>query len=440
MTARHADPRSRSQRAADASRVAQQVRKLGDVDGARSYQRELLEHIRGRRRSIGAGLYDVTPLEQEAGFLLGVSGEILVPSGQPSARARRVLHAQGYADEPVTELDGRVTRFVQPGVPTRTTRQLARRLRDDGVEASVNYVVPLGYVAKGEGGFEPTAGAGVPGAPGTPSQGAVRVAVVDTGISAAVRGDGWLAHVPRDAPGNVDPLHMPAPDEQYLDYAAGHGEFTAGIVQQTCPTVDLRAYRAVGSDGIGDEIAVAAALLRAAQDGAAIINLSLGTNTDDDAEPVGLRTALELLAERHPEVLVVAAAGNVAGTRPVWPAAFRSVVAVAALTARLRPAAWSSRGPWVDCSTVGEGVLSTYVVGAESPQVHKDRADTFGEDAWALGTGTSFAAPQIAGRVAEELTADGRLTPRRALAKVLAAPRAQRVPGFGLATRVLPGT
>ncbi|CAA9247138.1 MAG: hypothetical protein AVDCRST_MAG41-1754, partial [uncultured Corynebacteriales bacterium] len=62
---------------------------------------------------------------------------------------------------------------------------------------------------------------------------------------------------------------------------------------------------------------------------------------------------------------VVAAAGNYGTDKPVWPAAARGVVAVGALTQSMLPAPWSSHGHWVDCSVIGDGVLSVYVEGQE---------------------------------------------------------------------------
>ena len=120
-----------------------------------------------------------------------------------------------------------------------------------------------------------------------------------------------------------------------------------------------------------DELEVACALIRAVRDGAQLVNLSLGTQTQYDQPSLALRAALEVVHEievdRGEEVLVVAAAGNFGDTAPVWPAAFKRVISVGALTADLRPSAFSSRGWWVDCSTVGEGILSTFVSGEQSP-------------------------------------------------------------------------
>ncbi len=182
-------------------------------------------------------------------------------------------------------------------------------------------------------------------------------------------------------------------------------------------------------------------MVDAVRDGAHVLNLSLGTRTANDLPPVALTIALELIGELEEEqerdVLVVAAAGNDGATRPSWPAAYRRVVAVAGLTAERIPADWSNHGFWVDCSTVAEGVVSTYVEGDESPDVDPDQPDHFGSDAWATWTGTSFAAPQIAGAVARVCHEEG-LTPRCALVEVLR--KGYPIPEFGIAVPILRGT
>ena len=174
------------------------------------------------------------------------------------------------------------------------------------------------------------------------------------------------------------PLGEPrAVRDEYLDFDAGHGTFVAGIVLQIAPDAEIKVYRAVDSDGIGSEVTVACKMIQAVLEGYKIINLSLSCQTQDDFPPVAIQAALEVIKEierdrETPEshrALFIAAAGNYGNTRPSWPAAFPGVVAVACLGPGLQPSLWSSRGFWVDCSTIGEGVLSTYVPGRESPLV-----------------------------------------------------------------------
>jgi hypothetical protein len=329
---------------------------------------------------------------------------------------RRVLTSLGVRVRPVDCLDGRVVRLVGRRITTEPAEVL-RELRGRGLPVSSSYVTPMNPWVKGLSGPAPSAGSRP--FPDDAAGAGVAVAVIDSGIVGVARTDGWLDSVSRQD--NVDP---PA---EVLDAGAGHGTFVAGVLQQVAPGADIRVYRAVDSDGIGSETGVACAMLRAAAEGASILNLSLGTSTVDDEAPVAMSVAMELLAERHPDVLVVAAAGNDGDTRPCWPAALPGVVAVAGLTASGDASTWSNRGGWVTCSSVGEGVVSTFVPGRKAEV-------TFGADPWACWTGTSFAAPQVAGLVARH----GDLRPRAALDRVLAG--APTVPGFGATVRALPGT
>lgn len=201
-------------------------------------------------------------------------------------------------------------------------------------------------------------------------------------------------------------------------------------------------HRALDSDGITTDTELAARIRAAVEQGARIVNCSLGTETIDGAPPPAMLDAVAELARTHPEVLLVCAAGNGANRNPVWPAAFAAdfptVVAVAALDPRGEPAGWSSHGDWVTCSAIGEGVVSTYVIGREDgPLIGDPRPDEYGPDSWATWTGTSFAAPQITGAIAR-ICSEEDTTPRKALAGLLA--RGCRVPDYGVALRILPGT
>jgi len=273
----------------------------------------------------------------------------------------------------------------------------------------------------------------------------VKVAIIDTGIAAEKRPDGWLAEVPRN--GNIDPLDtFPLPNgDGFLDFAAGHGTFVAGLVREVAPGADIAVYRAVDSDGIGSEVTVACAMIRAViEDRAQIVNLSLGCQTQDNVPPVAIRAALEIISEwaheNDHDVLIVAAAGNSADTTPSWPAAFSvaaspTVVSVAGLMPDMQPAPWSTRGYWVTCSTIGQGLLSTYVHGREAPPP-TGSGQVFGLDSWARWSGTSFATPQITGALARRYQDEG-ISLRDALSGLLAA--GLPITGFGRAVKILSG-
>jgi len=358
------------------------------------------------------------------------------------------MYAKGYLDSlgivasemERDELRGRVLRLTRPNrdLEPRELADVARSLRNQGFVASLNHMMPTGYVGKAKGGPLPAPSPGPyqpDGGPGEPT----KVAIIDTGIAAEIRTDGWLSRVPRAD--NVDPLDrfpLPAGDG-YLDFDAGHGTFVAGIVQQVAPGAEITVYRALDSDGLASEVTVACEMIRAVKEGGAqIVNLSLGGHTLDNVPPVAVQAALETITEwEHEtgqEVLIVAAAGNYADTTPCWPAAFRRVVSVASLAPDMLPSQWSSHGFWVTCSTIGQGLNSTFVEGRESNLVNPEPHD-FGPDAWAVWSGTSFTAPQITGALALLHERYG-YPLREALGRLLAAGRA--TPYCGQALRILP--
>jgi subtilisin family serine protease len=267
----------------------------------------------------------------------------------------------------------------------------------------------------------------------------VTVAVIDTGINHLSRTDGWLTGIPQGA-ANIDPLDVfPVPPDGLLDLSAGHGTFVAGVVEQVAPACTIVVYRVVDTQGMGASYDVAKAIIRAAEDGADIINASLGTMTVDDLPPLTFTTALDVVQPDHPDVLIVASAGNMGQETPMFPAAMKGVVGVGALAADLTPAPWSNHGFWVNCSAVGVGVISTFVEGEEP---HTDAKGTvvtehFGPDDWAIWSGTSFSAPQIAGKVAQ-LCQMSNVRPAVALGQLLAGQPV--LPGYGHVIPILPGT
>jgi hypothetical protein len=276
----------------------------------------------------------------------------------------------------------------------------------------------------------------------------VRVAVIDTGITPESRADKWLGAIVRE-PDNTDLLDVLPDDgsgngDGRVDWGGGHGSFAAGIVQRVAPGCEVVAYRFTRSDGLGTEKDVAEAMLLAAEEGdrdgvRLIINASLGTPGIDGAEPPALRDAVQLIEDRYPDVLIVASAGNSGTTDRIYPAALGKVVAVGALTDDLEPATFSNHGDWLTCSTIGVGVVSTFVSGVMPPEPDPAMPDfVFPANSWAVWTGTSFSAPQISGAVAKACQADPALSPRAALDALLAG--RDEIAGYGRIVELLPGT
>ncbi|WP_171064201.1 S8 family peptidase [Actinomadura soli] len=228
----------------------------------------------------------------------------------------------------------------------------------------------------------------------------VTVAILDTGLSPHP----WYTDAEwyREQRAEVEEV-LDADLDYELDAQAGHGTFIAGVVLRHAPSARLLAHRVIGGDGVGDELEVIRALERLAEQGGAdVVNISLGCHTYDDRPSPVLARAIAALGRR---TVVVACAGNTATGRPFWPAAMKPVVGVAALDGDVR-AAFSNHGWWVDACAQGVDVASTFVrFDGTHPPVHGIDPDLF--DGYATWSGTSFAAPVVAGRIAGLVAAAG---------------------------------
>lgn len=225
----------------------------------------------------------------------------------------------------------------------------------------------------------------------------VVLGVIDSGIV----GHPWLDGSFLATPGSFDPLNENRDDR--LDPQAGHGTFVTGLILREAPAAVVRVVRAFDMAGVVRIRRAANAIVELDELGADVINLSFGGYTRRNRPPLAHRKALSKIRET---TVVVAAAGNHKPgakaqekhrRRPFWPAALDRVVAVAALDTvsddRVQLAPFSNVGDWVDVVAPGTDVVSTFL--------------TFpGFDGWARWSGTSFAAPSVAGRIAAAMTDD----------------------------------
>jgi subtilisin family serine protease len=231
----------------------------------------------------------------------------------------------------------------------------------------------------------------------------VTVGVIDTGIAPHP----WMEDAVVATADDIETPHVDVnPRNGELDDQAGHGTFIAGLVLRQAPGATIRAARVLNSRGRADAREVAKAVARLARAGVDIINLSAGSYTPTNVPPMAMQLAL---AGMKPTSVLVAAAGNhdplndqhkaSAPTRPMWPAALETVIAVGALDRTgQRRAPWSNYGPWVDVFTRGEDLMSTFLTFHGGSQQF---------DGWATWSGTSFAAPMVAGAIAARMTTDG---------------------------------
>jgi subtilisin family serine protease len=180
-----------------------------------------------------------------------------------------------------------------------------------------------------------------------------------------------------------------------------HGTHVAGIIAAemnnhigitgVAPNVKIMPLKFLGPNG-GDTASAIEAINYATKMGADIINASWGGTDYDPA----LKEAIEKSG-----LLFVAAAGNDGqnnNTTPVYPASFSSknIVSVAALDNRGRAATFSNYGPAVDIAAPGVNILSTVPNTQQDPKIDHSNYD----HAYGYMSGTSMAAPHVAGTAA----------------------------------------
>lgn len=238
--------------------------------------------------------------------------------------------------------------LVEDGVPSFVSVDeiSARRLRARGVDVAETVIFSVPSTS------EVVSTQNVPPIPSVvfASPSGPVVAVVDTGLDVS---HSWFSG---EFAGHVVPGRSIVGDPADWSDANGHGTHVAGVVRLVDPSARILPVRVFDASGFGTDSAVAGGIVWAVENGAQVVNLSLG----GPARSMATERAVEFARSR--DVVVVAAAGNYAerGSPVMYPAAFESVVAVAAHDA-FAPAFFSNRGAYVDVSAEGMYVWSAYV-------------------------------------------------------------------------------
>lgn len=223
------------------------------------------------------------------------------------------------------------------------------------------------------------------------------VAVLDTGL---VPGEHpWLET--RCAGGWEEEASVDADNDGWLDLEAGHGTFVAGLILERAPRATVAVARVLDSDGLGREWDIVEALI--ANWRADVLNLSLAGFTKAEERPSALWAALA--QARLQGCVVVAAAGNAGVDRAPWPAADPDVIAVGALAGEDR-ASFSNYGCWVDVWAQGEAAHGPFVTFIERGS-EREGWEPNAYSGAARWSGTSFAAPRVAGAIAARLIEQG---------------------------------
>ncbi|HCC33467.1 MAG TPA: peptidase S8 [Clostridiales bacterium] len=207
---------------------------------------------------------------------------------------------------------------------------------------------------------------------------AIRIAILDTGIDAGHR--------------DINPKVVLARNfttSPTVNDRNGHGTHVAGIAAAVTNNARgiaglgfdsvLMNGKVLGDNGSGTWSWVASGIIWATDNGARVINLSLG-GTSHSAT---LEDAVNYAWSRG--VVVVAAAGNSNTSTLTYPAAYVNAIAVGATDRNDARATFSNFGTWVDVAAPGVDILSTF------PR------DRLGRDRYRWMSGTSMSAPFVAG-------------------------------------------
>ncbi len=181
-----------------------------------------------------------------------------------------------------------------------------------------------------------------------------------------------------------------------------HGTHVAGVVGAAISNsigiagmaqVRLMAVKVMNDSGEGTDAYVASGVRWATEHGANVITMSLGV----DGSSAVLSNQIRYASDNG--VVTVAASGNNGASYVSYPAAYPSVIAVGAVDDTSRRASFSNYGSGLDLMAPGVGIYSTQG-GSTTP-----------DGAYHELSGTSTAAPFVAGVVALMMSVNPALTP-----------------------------
>ncbi|MEY2984806.1 MAG: hypothetical protein RLZZ568_1423 [Cyanobacteriota bacterium] len=222
------------------------------------------------------------------------------------------------------------------------------------------------------------------------SQGAgVTVAVIDTGVT----------RVPDLGKTDFVSGYNFVDDNRDTSDSHGHGTHVAGTIAQSTNNeygVAGIAYQAkimplkvLGENGGGTVADIAEAIMYAADNGATVINMSLGGG----GESKTLRDAIDYAYAKG--VVIIAAAGNEGQNAAAYPGRYPKVISVAATDATGNKASYSNFGAGVDIAAPG-GSLE-----GKEGKIFQETIDPDTLEPVLMGMqGTSMAAPHVAGTAA----------------------------------------
>lgn len=216
----------------------------------------------------------------------------------------------------------------------------------------------------------------------------------------------------------------------------GHGTHVAGTIAQATNNgkgvaglaygASIMPIRVLDKNGSGSLVNVAEGIRWAADHGAKVLNLSLGSPYSAKL----LEDACKYAKAKG--CLVVCAAGNSNTDRKFYPAGYDSTMAVASLDSRGRRAFYSNYGKWIQICAPGGDIRHDYNGDGQPDGVLQCTIDpqSPGNSIYAQYMGTSMASPHVAA-VAAVLIGSGRVPAKRVEAVLRETARPVKDEGMG---------
>ena len=268
----------------------------------------------------------------------------------------------------ISQLNAVRIKFRDPRLLSKLLEQFPD-LQLVGENPTVNVPKPIGSSSYSGFGFDTLKWLGV-----TDNKGwgkGIKVAFVDTGISShpAFEGKFIQRFNMLEDDGSVTSGH----GTSVASLIAGDSLFAKGI----SPDVQLMDFRALDGNGVGDSFTIAKAIVEAVDNGAKIINLSLGSPSGSFAMQQAVNYA------RQNGVYLIASVGNDGQGQISYPAKYDGVIAVSAVDKKENYLDFANRGEEVDISAPGLNIIAADLDGRHS-----------------YFSGTSASAPLVSGTLA----------------------------------------
>src|SRR5881396_1164904 len=159
--------------------------------------------------------------------------------------------------------------------------------------------------------------------------------------------------------------------------AYGHGTLCAGLIAAVAPRAMVMPLRVFDDNGEADIFTITKAIRYAVKNQVNVLNMSFGISTNSRSVREAVAAAIAA------NIVVTGSDGNANSSTPQYPASYSSVLSVAATDLADKKGSFSNYGSSISVSAPGVNIISAYPGGY-----------------YAVVSGTSFAAPIVAGEAA----------------------------------------